>query len=60
MARDHYPPLLDVTANTKKTAASIDDCWTVITEMKTGKAFIKSVTIYFFQMGLLLSLFWGV
>jgi hypothetical protein len=40
-----HPPLRDVTADTENTAPSIVACWTVFTELLTGNALIKSVTI---------------
>jgi hypothetical protein len=38
--------LWDVIADTENTASSVVACWTVFTELLTGNALIKSVTIF--------------
>jgi hypothetical protein len=45
MSRDHYLLLCDVTSDTENTASSIVACWTVFTELLSGNALIKSITV---------------
>jgi hypothetical protein len=45
MSRDHYLLLCDVTADMENTASCIVACWTVFTELLSGNALIKSVTV---------------
>jgi hypothetical protein len=55
MSPDHHPPLRDVTADTENTASSIVAYWNLFTELLSGNALIKSVTILKDQDQILLS-----